>query len=243
MSVIIFIGPCGEGKTSLAMATVDDYINNRGAERWEFSEKVIRELNAERKQPLNFPATLPVYSNTDFGIKNAFGNKVKPIPITGAQIGVNNPADKKPKYAYLYPASLVLFDEAQTEFPSKVELLPPDQQKFFTQRRHNDIEMIMIAPRGVFIHKDVRESGAVIIEVIKKTHVENIFGTVVQTLWLCRKFENNKDFEEFQSSNGKSGNYTQVIYSHRGDVYDYYDDHEYRKNFTPPEGKQYYEGN
>lgn len=243
MSVLIFIGECGGGKTSLAMATVDDYINKRGAERYEFSEKTIRELNADRKQLLDFPVSLPVYSNTDFGIEDAFGNNIKPIPITGAQIGINDPTDKKPKYVYLYPASLVLFDEAQNEFPMKNDNLPSGQRTFFTQRRHNDIEMILIAPRGVFIHKDVRESGATIIEVIKKTHVKNVFGTVCQTLWLCRKFENNKDFEEYQSSNGTSGNYKTVIYSHEGDVYDYYDDHEYRKNFTPPEGQQYYAGN
>lgn len=242
MSITIFIGACGEGKTSLAMATIDDYINKRGAERWEFSEKTIRELNADRKQLLNFPKSLPVYSNTDFGIENAFGNKIKPFPITGAQIGVNMPGDKN-EYVYLYPASLVVLDEAQNEFPIKENNLALGQRQFFTQRRHNDIEMILIAPRGVFIHKDIRCSGATIIEVIKKTHVKNVFGTVCKTLWLCRKFENNNDFEEYQSTDGKSGKYKTVIYSHAGDVYDYYDDHEYRKRFTPPEGKQYYAGN
>lgn len=242
MSILIFIGECGKGKSSLAMATIDDYINNRGAERWEFSEQIIRGLNADRTQPLNFPKHLPVYSNTNFGIENAFGNKVTPIPISGAQIGENVLEDKS-EYVYLFPASLVVIDEAQNEFPIKGDNLPPGQRRFFTQRRHNDIEMILIAPRGVFIHKDIRCSGATIIEVIGKTHVKNVFGTTCQTIWLCRKFENNKDFEEYQSTDGKSGKYKTVIYSHAGDVYDFYDDHEYRKNFTPPEGKQYYEGN
>lgn len=243
MSLTILVGECGGGKSSLAMVFAEDYINNRGAERWEFTESIIRELNVDRAQALDFPESLPVYSNIDFEIENALGNVVKPMPIKGEQIGVNDPSDKKPKYVYLFPASLVVLDEMQTEFPSKENNLPPGQQEFFTKRRHNDIEMILIAPRGVFIHKDIRCTGATIIEVLKKTHVKNIFGTVYQTLWLCRKFENYKDFEEYQSTDGKSGSYKQVIYSHQGNVYDYYDDHEYRKDFTPPEGKQYYAGN
>lgn len=242
MSLIIIVGECGKGKSSLAMVFAEDYINKRGAERWEFTEKIIREENAKRATPLEFPSTLPVYSNIDFTIKNVNGNDVKPIPIKGNQIGVNNHADKKLKYVYLYPASLIILDEMQTEFPSKEIPLPKGQQKFFTTHRHDDLEMIMLAPRGVFIHKDIRCSGATIIEVIGKTHVKNIFGTTCQTIWLCRKFLNYKDFEEYQSTDGKSGNFKEVLYSHDGNVYDFYDDHEHRQDYIPPEGAAFYAG-
>lgn len=43
--VVIFFGAKGKGKSSLMAHFVDDYLKTQGAQRWELSERLIREEN------------------------------------------------------------------------------------------------------------------------------------------------------------------------------------------------------
>mgnify|MGYP002508974632 CR=1 FL=1 len=112
--VVIFFGPRGKGKSTLMGHFVDDYLKTQGDKRWELSEQLIREENAERKSPLSFPDKPPIYTNTKYkNLKTRAGKDFEPFPIKGKEIGVTNDNES---YKYLFPAPLIALDEAHKEF-------------------------------------------------------------------------------------------------------------------------------
>lgn len=234
--LIIIAAECGKGKSSLAVHLADEYLKTQGIQRWELSEQVIRSLNAKRKKPLSSPNAPPMYTNVK-GLKLTFnGNTFAPFYIKGKDVGISN---DKEKYKCLFPAPLLLFDEAHSEFPSKGDKLPDGQQDFFNKRRHNRLIIILIAPRAVLIHKDIRNTGARLIEPQRLIHEYDAFGRICKTTWDCREFLDKSAIEEYISTDGKSGAFIRTTYEHYGNIRDLYDGFAFEDDFAPPEGEDY----
>ncbi len=68
--LIIFFGDCGAGKSSLMVHFADKYLKTQDVQRWELSEKIIRDLNTRRKTPLSFPSKTPVSTNLSLKLKD-----------------------------------------------------------------------------------------------------------------------------------------------------------------------------
>lgn len=235
--VVIFFGSKGSGKSSLMVHFVDEYLKIQGVQRWELSEQLIREENAERRTPLSFPTAPPVYANTKYkGLKTRAGIAVEPILIKGKDIGVSN---DKETYKTLFPAPLIALDEAHEEFCSKGENLPSGQLKFFMECRHHRVIMLLAAPRAVLINKDIRGSGSRFIHPRKVINFFDDFKRLYKTIWYCREFTDGDALEEYISSNAKSGGYIETTYTHNGNVRELYDGYAFRQNFYPKDGKDF----
>ncbi len=234
--IVIFFGPRGKGKSSLMAHFTDEYIKTLATQRWELSEQLIRNQNVNRKTPLTFPAAPPIYLNTNYKLKTRAGIEFKGIPIEGKDIGVSN---KDEKYRNLYPAPLIILDEAENEFSSKGEHLPKGQLKFLMQCRHYRIIMLLAAPRAVQIHKDIRASGSRFIEPRKRIDKFDNFKRLYQSTWHCREFLDTSAIEEYIATNGKSGAYVETSYTHNGDIRELYDGYEYEDDFYPSEGENF----
>ena len=235
--LIIIFGDCGVGKSSLIAHFIDVYLKKQGAKRWELSEQIIRELNVKRKTPLSFPTAPPIYSNIKgFKLKTRNGADFKPIYLEGKDVGITK---GKEKYKPIFPASLLVFDEAHSEFCSKGERLPKGQQDFFNKRRHNRIIMILAAPRAVLIHKDIRNTGARFIEVLRQENERDLFGKIHKTTWHCRECRDKSAIEEYIATDGKNDNFTEITFTHNGNVYDLYDSFAFVQDFAPANGEDY----
>lgn len=233
--IVIFFGARGKGKSSLMVHFVDEYLKTQGLQRWELSEQLIRQENAERKTPLSFPTAPPVYSNTKY--KLTYNSKgFAPIPIKGKEIGVTN---EKETYKTLFPAPLIALDEGHREFCSKSENLPDGQREFFMECRHHRVIMLLAAPRAVLINKDIRASGSRFIEPRKVINFFDDFKRLYKTTWYCREFTESGAIEEYISSNGKSDGYIETEYTHNGNVRELYDGYAFQKHFYPKDGKDF----
>lgn len=233
--LVIFFGNCGAGKSSLMLHFVNEYLKTQGKARWELSEKILREQNAERKKPLSFPDRPPIYSNLKLKLTRN-GREFLPFDIKGKDTGISNANEK---YKAIYPASLLVFDEAHSEFCSKGDTLPAGQRDFFLKRRHARLIILMAAPRAVLIHKDIRNSGARFIEVRGQKHEYDVFNRIYKTTWRCREFSDKSALEEYITTDGKSGTFTEKTYEHNGNVFNLYDSFTFAKDFMPTEGKDF----
>lgn len=234
--LVIFFGDCGSGKSSLIGHFTDFYLKVQGNQRWELSEKIIRERNVFRKKPLSLPSAPPMYSNQKFKLKTRAGINFTPIQIKGKEIGISN---DKEKYKALYPASLLVIDEAHNEFCSKGEELPKGQRDFFNKRRHNRLIILLAAPRAVLINKDIRNTGARFIETRGQVHEYDAFKRICKTTWHCREFTDKNALEAYLSTDGKEGTFTETTYVHNGNVYDLYDSFAFVEDFMPKEGEDF----
>lgn len=235
--LVIFFGDCGAGKSSLMVHFVDDYLKTQGDKRRELSEQITNEENKTRKKQLSFPKVPPVCSNLkNLNLKLRNGEAFKPIYIKGKEVGISN--DKK-TYKSLRPASLVVIDEAHDEFSSKGSELEKGQRDLFNKRRHDRLIILLAAPRGNSVHKDIRNTGARFIEVLGQTHERDVFGRIYKTTWRCHEFSDKKALEEYLSTDGASGAYANKTYVHDGNIYDLYDSFAFVKEFLPPEGKDF----
>lgn len=237
-SLIIFFGACGTGKTSLMMHLADKYVKEQWSERMGTLEYVIRDLNSKRKHPFTIPDAPPIYSNVDFILQDLHGRKVKPVQVSGCEVGINCSEDDR-EYKYFYPSSLIIMDEAHGEFKSKSESLPIGQRKFFNQRRHNRLQIMLASPRAMLIHKDIRGSGAYGIEVQQMVNNYSKFGTLLSSYWYCREFPEEDELEAYIKSDGHEGKYVETMYKHDGNVFELYDSFAHVGDFAPPEGGQY----
>lgn len=235
--IVCFFGKRGVGKSTLMAHFADEYLKTQAIQRWELSEQILRNENARRKTPLSFPTSPPIYSNTDYNLRTRAGIKIEPIPITGKEIGVT--IDKDEKYKTLYPAPLIVLDEAENEFVSKGEHLPKGQLKFLMECRHYRVIMLLAAPRAVFIHKDIRASGSRFIEPRKFVNEFDAFNRLYKTTWYCREFLDTSALEEYISTDGKSGAYIETTYTHNGNVRELVNSFEYERDFFPPEGEDF----
>lgn len=234
--IVIFFGPRGKGKSSLMAHFVDEYQKTMGDQREELSEQLISEENARRKSPLSFPASLPIYSNTEYKIKTRTGKDLKIIPIKGALIGVSN---SKKSYKELFPAPLVVLDESHREFCPKGDDLPLGQLEFFMECRHHRVIMLLAAPRAVQVNKDIRASGSRFIEPREVVNEFDAFNRLCKTTWYCREFKEPSAIEEYIATNGKSGGYIETMYIHNGNVRELYDGYAFRHHFYPKDGKDF----
>ena len=233
--LIIFIGDCGIGKSSLMVHFADTYIKEQGEQRCELSEQIIRGFNAKRKTPLSFPSGPPMYSTIKLFLTDLYGHDVKVIEIKNKDIGISN---EKEKYKALFPAPFVLLDEAYDGLCSK-DNLPKGQRALFNQRRHNRMIILMATTRPVLINKDIRNTGARIIEIREQIHEKDAFGRICKTTWHCREFTDKSAIEEYISTDGKSGTFEETTYEHDGNIYELYDSFEYQDDFMPKEGEDY----
>lgn len=214
----------------------DDYLKTQGVQRQELAEQLIREENALRKTPLSFPDAPPMYANTDYNLTGSNGKPFKPIPIKGKEIGISN---DKENYKVLFPAPLIVLDEAHREFSSKGENLSDGQLEFFMECRHYRIIMLLAAPRAVLINKDIRASGSRFIEPREIVNQFDDFKRLYKTTWYCREFLDTSAIEEYISTNGKSDGYIETMYIHNGNVRELYDGYAFRRRFYPKEGKDF----
>lgn len=236
--VVIFFGPRGKGKSSLMAHFVDEYLKTQGAQRWELSEMLIREENAERKKPLSFPTAPPIYSNTNYKLRMRNGAEFVSIPIKGKDIGINiEGADET--YKTLFPAPLIALDEAHREFSSKSGNLANGQLEYFMECRHYRIIMLLAAPRAVLLNKDIRASGSRFIEPHKVVNEYNDFKRLYKTTWHCREFLESSAIEEYIATDGKCGAYVETTYVHNGDVHELYDGYAFKRRFFPKEGADF----
>lgn len=233
--LIIFFGDCGSGKSSLIALFADIYVKEQGTQRWELSEQIIRELNVNRKQPLSFPSAPPIYSTSKYKLKDKYGHNVKIIGIKSNEIGISN---KKEKYKALYPASLLIIDEAYSEFCSKGELTK-GQRNFFLEYRHNRLIILIASPRAILINKDIRNAGARFIEVCGQTHEYDPFGRICKTTWHCRESTSKDEVEEYIKTDGQSGTFTETTYEYNGNIFDLYNSFAYVTDFMPQEGEDF----
>ncbi len=239
--IVIFFGPRGKGKSTLMGHFLDEYLKTMSEKRWELSEQLIREENAEREikgiNLLSFPTAPPIYSNTKYkNLKTPAGKDFEPIPIKGKEIGVTN---DKESYKYLFPASLIALDEVEREFCSKGENLPDGQLEYFMECRHDRIIMLLAAPRAVLINKDIRASGSRFIEPREVINEFDAFKRLYKTTWYCREFSETSAIEEYISTNGKSDGYVETTYVHNGNVREICDSYAFRRHFYPKEGKDF----
>lgn len=233
--VVIFFGAKGKGKSSLMAHFGDEYLNTLAVKRWELSEQLVREENVNRKKPLSFPDKPPMYANTKYKYKFA-GKDFEPIPIKGKEIGVSN---DKETYKPLFPAPIIMLDEAHREFSSKGDNLPAGQLEFFMECRHHRVIMLLAAPRAVLINKDIRASGSRFIEPCKVINHYDSFKRLYKTTWYCREFTDTGAIEEYITTNGKSDGYVEKDYEHNGNVRELYNGYAFRRHFYPPEGKDF----
>lgn len=216
----------------------DEYVKTHWGDSLCTLEYVVRDLNSKRRIALTTPSAPPVYSNTDFKLQDNHGRKVTPVRISGCDVGINCPEDDR-EYKYLFPSSLIIMDEAHGEFKSKSENLPIGQRKFFNQRRHNRLQIMLASPRAMLIHKDIRGSGAYGIEVQQMVNNYSKFGTLLSSCWYCREFPEEDELEAYIKSDGHEGDYLETMYKHDGNVFELYDSFAHVGDFAPPEGEQY----
>lgn len=237
---VLFFGKKGVGKSTLMRHFVDVYLKTMSKQRWELTEQIICGENSRRKKPLSFPDAPPIYSNREWELKTRSGIKFKPIPITGKEIGIKiKGEDEDPNYKALLPAPLIVLDEAENEFVSKGEHLPKGQLKFLMQERHYRVIMLLAAPRAIFVHKDIRMAGLRAIEPRSFVHEYDAFGRICKTTWYCREFRDISAFEEYISTDGKSGAYIGTTYVHNGNIRDLINSFEYERDFFPKEGEDF----
>ena len=236
--IVIFFGPRGSGKSTLMGHFLDEYLKTLSNQRWDLSNQLIREENAQRKSPLSFPDRPPIYANSKYkNLKTHVGNPFEPFPIKGKEIGKTQ--NEKETYKALFPAPLIVLDEVHREFASKGDSLPDGQREFLMECRHHRVIMLLAAPRAVLIHKDIRTSGSRFIEPRKVINEFDPFKRLFKTTWYCREFLESSAIEEYISSDGKSGGFIETTYVHNGNVREIIDSYAFRRDFYPKEGKDF----
>ena len=235
--IVIFFGPRGRGKSTLMGHFLDEYLKTLATKRWELSEQLIREQNAKRIKPLSFPYKPPVYTNVKYkNLKLRSGEDFEPFPIKGKEIGANVEGDPN-KYKYLFPAPLIVLDEAHSEFCPKGGNLPEGQLQFFMECRHNRVIMLLGTPRAVLINKNIRVTGSRFIEPRKVINEFDAFNRLCKTTWHCREFLDSSDIEEYIKTDGKSGNYVKTTYTHEGNIRKILDSYAIQEHLYPTQGE------
>lgn len=235
--VVIFFGPRGTGKSTLMAHFTDEYLKTLATQRWELSEQLVREENAERKTPLSFPDKPPIYTNTKYkNLKTCTGKDFEPYHIEGKDIGITQ--NDKETYKVLFPAPFVVIDEAHKDFPSATDLAA-GQLEFFMECRHYRVIMLLGTPRAVLINKNIRVTGSRFIEPHKVINEFDAFNRLCKTTWHCREFLESNAIEEYIASDGKSGNFIETTHVHNGNVREIIDSYAFRRRYYPKEGKDF----
>ena len=230
-------GETGSGKSMFLMHTFAEMYYERGEEILERSRRIIEEQNKKRKKKLALPDRVPIYCvNFKGKLPNPDGSVYEPYLIKGSEIGVGK------KYKKIYPGAVIIIDEAQNEFNSKIDL-PRSVSAFFETHRHADLEIWIASQRPILINKDIRDLSRHFIQIYKLEKTVAPFGIICGLKWQCREFDSRADVDEYVelSKRGKRENvsYRETVYTDTGDVLDFYDTKYCLKDFLPDEGDDY----
>lgn len=233
-------GGCGTGKSAFLARLVYDLYWTRGEEIYEQSCRLIKEKNLKRKKPLSFPDRVPIYTvGFKVSIPLANGSVYETYEIKGKEIGLGK------GYRKFYPGSVIIVDEAQVEFNSKVDL-KREVSEFFEKHRHNRLEIWLAAQRPILINKDIRDITTHFIEIQKIENQVNIFKEPFESCWSCREFDNRISMEEYIENNKRSTtnyvpDYKETVYRHTGNIFELYDSYSCIDEYFPDEGEDYEE--
>ncbi|MDE6868976.1 MAG: zonular occludens toxin domain-containing protein [Clostridia bacterium] len=229
-------GDTGAGKTAFLMRAITELYFERGQEIWDNSRRIIEEANKKRKTKLTPPDRVPIYCTFKFQIPNPDGSIYEPYLIKGSEIGIGK------KYKKFYPGAVIIIDEAQNEFNSKVDL-PRAVSAFFEKHRHGDFEIWIASQRPILINKDIRDLSRHFIQIYKLDMTVAHFDIICSLKWHCREFDSRADVDEYvelsKSAKCDCVNYRETVYNSSGDILDYYDSKSLLDEYLPAEGENY----
>lgn len=229
-------GDIGAGKSAFLMRTIEELYYKHGQKILERSRRIIEEENKKRKHKLTPPDRVPIYCTFEFEIPNPDGSVYKPYLIKGSEIGIGK------NYKKIYPAAVIILDEAQNEFNSKNDLKRA-VSAFFETSRHADFEIWLASQRPVLINKDIRDLSRHFIQIYKLEKTVAHFNIITNLKWHCREFDSRADVDEYvelsKSGKGDIVNYRNTVYESRGYILNHYKSKGYLMDYLPSEGEDY----
>ena len=169
--ITIIFGDNGAGKTCLGT-----YIANERA----FDRERNRAMQAEirHKNANGFNLTVPqhcVATNYKVVFRKIDFSPRYPRIINPYRLGFQNGAPYKMHYTLPYES--IFIDEAQKYFPSREQNFPTYRSNYFEENRHNSLDIYLMTPDAILIHKNVRRLAQGIKVVDRKVTV-NKYGSM-----------------------------------------------------------------
>ncbi len=234
--ITFIVGENGAGKNALATYFLKEKYLREGEELLEKSRGLIRSLNEKFGRNYSLPDKAPFYT-ANFRVKLHVGYNeyYEPYFLNGYYFGL---ANEKMDTEFVPPGSVIVFDEAQRIFNSRESASFPDFVSYaFEIHRHAQLDITLLAQRGMLLDCNIREVGVHVIEVLGMENERDMAGNIIRSIWNCREFDNWFDAEKCFRNGERT--YREKKYENQWDIFESYDSFDKIKEFMPPEGKDY----
>ena len=196
--ITIITGIPGAGKTSLlAKIAVENMLNGR--ERYNACRREFSLLNSTGCN-LNLPNQKHLVFS-DFPVR--FGRRCQTYDIDGYRIGFLSPLFKNP--AYIPPYSIILLDEAQRYYDSRMSRsLREEVYRWYQLHRHDDLDVYLTCQRLGNIDINIRAIAERFIVVDNTELKKDDFGIIRKIIWYYHEFVSGDIAEKYQLEKDRS---------------------------------------
>lgn len=225
----------GAGKGALMTKFCYDFYCNERRDIFNKSCDLITKLNLTRDRKLSYPERVPIYSDYKISFPVAFRKNYETYFTNGYYLGVKN---DNYKTLLLPPGSKVFLSEVQRYYDSRKSYnLPTFVSNLYEMHRHWELEFFLDLQRLSLLDLNIREICGRFIYVedliIEKNRLDDIIGLT----WKCKEFSEYKDVDNFIEK--KEANYQDVTFTHKGNIFNFYDSFNNKDKFIPDEGEDF----
>ena len=211
----IIYGKQGSGKSGLLA-----YIGNEAA--FDIERNITMQNEIRQHNSTGFHLTVPqhaVSSNVrGMMFQQPYTYIRLPRLIDPSRLGVQTLAPTGVKCHFTLPYETILIDEAQRYFYSKGKPLDKYQLDFFSEARHNDLNVYMTTPAAMDIDKDIRRLSQ-FWKIISRELKHKRDGSV-ETVWIIHSFEGGENaVEDYEKGKLK---FEKIVIKAPYDIFDFY---------------------
>lgn len=233
--ITIIFGLPGAGKTAFAAYLAKRIYRQEGQKLLFRSRNEITKFNEENHRTLTLPDRVPIYTNFDPELTIGYKKYYKPYHINPYYFGVKN---DRLRTHYVAPYSVLFFDEAQRYYNSRKSMSFPDWvSRAFEIHRHYGLKIYLMAQRPGLIDKNIRDLADHSVYMEKMDNNCNFAGKVESTVFRYREFKGGEALGEDLGIAADA--ICEKTALHVGDIFKSFNSFSCKKEFFPPEGKDY----
>jgi hypothetical protein len=226
--IVIICGKPRSGKTALNTYFAQRSLSD-GNMRMRKCISAINDINQGRTNKLTLPDKPPIYTNYEAHFCTGYHKYFSPYFVNPYYIGLSN---HNIKVQNIMPFGELHITEGQRYWDSRESSTLPDHvSRFFETHGHFWLDIFIDVQRAKLIDLNIRALAKRIIEVQRMVHIEDEYGRILQTTWLCREFSNNYDYETYVD--GGVAPYISTRYVYNGNIFECFNSRSCRDDFVP----------
>ena len=225
----------GAGKGCLLTKFAYDLYVNEGRDILRNSCSLIDELNLTRNKKLSYPEKVPIFSDFKISFPVNYKKKYETYFINGFYFGVKN---SKLRTLLVPPGSRIFLSEVQRYYDSrKSSSLPSFVSNLYEMHRHWNLDIWLDLQRFSLLDLNIRDIVARFILVEDLQVIKNPLGDIIELIWKCKEFTSAKDVDLYMDKGAST--FKDVVFNHKGNIFDYYDSFNNKDKFSPNEGEDF----